>query len=121
MDKPIPMHNRVTLLTLCRGAAVEVFQRSWDAVLANVEDLNTPWRKAREIVLKVKITPSGEDRDEALTEITCVEKLAGVKPAATAVHIGRIQNELVAMESNLRQAEMFDATPAQAAAKSEAE
>jgi hypothetical protein len=108
MDKPIPMHNRVSLLTLARGSGVELFQRSLDRALEDMADLNKPWSKKRVITLVVEMTPNDEKRDEAVVDITCGEKFPGVKPATTTIHMGTIGGELVAMESTLRQANMFD-------------
>src|SRR5207244_5955141 len=92
----------VSLATLAGGAAVELFQKELDQVVRNIADVNTDPKAAREINLKVKITPSDE-RDVGDVIVTCASKLGPIKGVRTAFYFGRLRGRLVAVENNPRQ------------------
>lgn len=100
--------SKVSLSTLGKGAAVELFERELQNVLANIDDPNTDYKEKREIVLKVTIVPS-EARDFGTTSIKCTSKLAGVKPAMTAMLFQREGRKHIALEPKGKQGNLFDA------------
>lgn len=81
------MKEQVTLTTLGRGAAEELFQRELDRVIGNITDLNTPWKTKRTITLKVAFSPD-ENRETADVEVICTSKIPAAKGAKTTVFYG---------------------------------
>jgi hypothetical protein len=93
----------VTLLSLKGGAAVELFDRALEEVLRNIQDPNTEAEARRKIVLEFIFEP-GKDRDVGSVFIKPSTRLAGAKPEATIVYIGRrAGGKLMAVENNPRQ------------------
>ena len=93
----------VTLTTLSGGAANDYFDDAMKKVLANIEDINTPAKAVRSIILTLKIKPS-EDRLTAETEINVSTKLADVKPHSKSMFFSRDKNgDLRAFEENIKQ------------------
>lgn len=78
--------EKLSLLNLGGGAAIERFDDELQAVLDNISDPNTQESAAREVVLKVKITP--KERSYAKVEIDCRSKLAPAEKYDTNVYIG---------------------------------
>ena len=105
--------EHVSLENLGAGAATELFDLELQRVLENISDKNTKPTALREVTLKIKIKPS-EDRDYGEVEISCVAKLAPVKPFPTNIFIGRHLGRTVATEHNPKQAKLFE-TPANVA------
>jgi len=67
--------ERLSLLNLIDGGAVEMFDRAMTAVLENINDINTTL-KAREINMKVTVQPS-DDRTLVVVNVQCIPKLQG--------------------------------------------
>ena len=111
--------EHVSLENLGAGAATELFDLELQRVLENISDENTKPTAMREVTLKIKIKPS-EDRDYGEVEISCVAKLAPVKPFPTNIFIGRHLGRTVATEHNPKQAQLFE-TPANVTAMPERE
>lgn len=101
--------ERLSLINLSAGVAIEKFDDELQRVLDNITDPNTIEDAAREITLKVKITPNN-DREIGKVEIDCFPKLAKNKPYATQIVIGKDGRGLaVALEYNPQQARLkFD-------------
>lgn len=91
--------NEVSLVNLGNGAAVELFTEELGKVLQNIADPNTPWKETRVIDLRVKVTPSSEERSGAFVEISAGSKLAHNKPFATHVLVGIDGQEIKAYEN----------------------
>ena len=68
--------EKLSLVTLQGGAAVEMFDIALQKVLENIHDINTT-AEAREITLKVKIKPMDENRSIIVYGITCPTKTCG--------------------------------------------
>jgi len=95
----------VTLATLAEGAPEELFREALRAVLANVDDPNTDWKARRRIQLTFDVA-TDEERRSAKVTVACSTKLAGIRPVATFVHIGRRGGVLAAVEA-ARNEELF--------------
>jgi hypothetical protein len=107
MATEITMGMPLSFENLGAGAAEEKFEEGLRKVLANILDLNTNPKTAREIVLRVKIKPS-EDRGDAEVIIVCDVKLAQDKPFPTTIFIGRnAQGKPEAHEINANQMQLF--------------
>lgn len=100
----------VTLETLARGAVGELFNEVHRRVLENILDLNTEAETKREITIKVSYYPS-DDRESASIEIACTSKTAPVRNASSIVYIGRHRNEVVAIENDPKQQQLFEDAP----------
>lgn len=102
----------VSLENLGSGAAVELFDDAMQKVLANINDPNTKAQAVREITLKVKIKPVGDQRDVATVEMQAIPKLAPVQPASTSISIGKtIAGKVEAREWVSPQTDMFKEEP----------
>jgi hypothetical protein len=102
--KPTP--KLVEMSKLNDGVAEEFWREALLAVLANIEDPNTAWDAKRKINLTFTIQPTDEDRRSAYIAVECSTKLAGVKPAASVMFIGRHEGMPAAIEA-ARQSDMF--------------
>jgi hypothetical protein len=102
-------YEPINLSTLAGGAAVDLVDHELTKVLTNIADVNTSPKAAREITLKIKIKPS-DSREIANAEVSCVSKLAPVRPADTVLYLGKSPKDgkLVAVESNPRQMHLGD-------------
>ena len=80
--------KHIELADLLGGAVQEQFARSFEKVIENLQNPNTPFKNPREINIKLKFTQS-EQRDKAACDIIITEKLAPQAPLGTAFAIGR--------------------------------
>lgn len=67
--------NKVKLNEMVGGALNEKFQNSFERVLENLQDVNTPFADKREIVIKMTFVQN-EARDDVGVDIKVTEKLA---------------------------------------------
>ena len=70
---------------LNNGAINDLFVPELKKVLDNIADENTNWKPVREIVIKVKIRPLNEKRNNASSIIEVYSKLAPQKPHESLV------------------------------------
>lgn len=80
--------KKVELKELASGALQEQFGKSFEKVIENLQNPNTPYKNAREIVIKMKFTQN-EQRDDVKCGISVTEKLAAQAPTETAFAIGK--------------------------------
>ena len=97
----------VSLTNLGEGAAIELFNEELQKVLDNIVDPNTKPKQAREVVLRVKITPD-EERDIGDIEITCISKPAPAKGFTTKCILGRTGKHGEARELQSAQTSFLD-------------
>lgn len=74
------------LSTLAGGALDEQFGNSVKKVLHNLRDVNTPYKKSREINIKLKFTQN-EQRDNVQIDVLVSEKLAAANPIETQMYV----------------------------------
>lgn len=95
------------------GALAEDFDGELLTVIGNILDVNTDPKKAREINIKLKITPRPEDRELCTLEVTCSSKLASKKSLISHLSIGYDEHGALAAEETVpRQGKLFDDKPA---------
>ena len=99
--------DTVTLDSIGGGALRELFDAELSRVLANIADPNTDQNTKRVISIQVQFKPN-RDRDAADVELKCASKLAGIASVSSVLYMGRHQGKLVAVESDPRQAKLFD-------------
>jgi hypothetical protein len=88
--------DKVSLLGLARGGAIERFDEELQRVLDNIIDPNSSEGR-REITLKVRIEPS-PDGATAKVDVTCSSKLQPVHGCSTMFYIGKEKGKGVAFE-----------------------
>lgn len=79
--------KKVELKELVGGALQEQFAKSFEKVVENLQNPNTPYKNSREINIKLKFTQN-EKRDDVKCGILVSEKLAPQAPMETAFSIG---------------------------------
>lgn len=98
--------SEATLESLAGGAAAEMWDHDFSAVLENIQDPNTPATAKRTIILEVVIAPH-EDREGAEVRVSTKVKLAPMTAHRNMIHIGRSNGRLVAVGFDPRQGDVF--------------
>lgn len=94
--------ERVSLQSLCDGAAIERFDIALAEVVENVLDINTDPKVTREITLKLKFKPN-EDRTYAHVEMAVSSKVAPLAPVQTIMTINPNASSLHEMKQPKQQ------------------
>lgn len=79
--------KKVELKELVGGALQEQFAKSFEKIVENLQNPNTPYKNSREINIKLKFTQN-EKRDDVKCNVLVSEKLAPQAPMETAFSIG---------------------------------
>lgn len=79
---------KADLKEICGGAIQEKFQHSFERVMENLQDVNTPYKDKREIVIKLTFAQN-EQRDNVLADIKVTEKLASQGALSTQFAVGK--------------------------------
>lgn len=79
--------KKVELKELVGGALQEQFAKSFEKVVENLQNPNTPYKNSREINIKLKFTQN-EKRDDVKCNVLVSEKLTPQAPMETAFSIG---------------------------------
>lgn len=79
--------ERIELKELVGDALQEQFAKSFEKVIENLQNPNTPYKNSREITIKLKFTQN-EKRDDVKCGILVAEKLAPQSPMETGFAIG---------------------------------
>lgn len=80
-----------TLLDMVQGAVKEIINDNVADILINIKDPNTDL-KARELIVKVKLTPQDEARKIVNVTYDTNKKTRPIKPIATAIAISHSEN-----------------------------
>lgn len=95
----------VSLATLGRGAAVELFDDELQRMLANILDPNTSPDTVRSVTLTVKVKPD-ESREHGRVILEVKSKLASPKGVGTVLFFGKENGRAIALERNPRQPDL---------------
>lgn len=79
--------EKIELRELVGGALQEQFAKSFEKIVENLQNPNTPYKNSREITIKLKFTQN-EKRDDVKCGILVTEKLAPQSPMETSFAIG---------------------------------
>lgn len=79
--------EKIELKELVGGALQEQFAKSFEKVIENLQNPNTPYKNTREITIKLKFQQN-ERRDDVKVGIAVAEKLAAQSPMETGFSIG---------------------------------
>lgn len=80
--------NTIELQGILGGALQEKFNKSFERIIDNLQDVNTSSRDKRKITISLEFTQN-ELRDDVAVKINVVEKLAPQTPMKTAFSIGK--------------------------------
>lgn len=80
--------EKIELKELVGGALQEQFAKSFEKVVENLLNPNTPYKNTREIAIKLKFRQN-EHRDDVKVDISVAEKLAPQAPMLTSFAIGK--------------------------------
>lgn len=80
--------NKIELKEMIGGGLQEQFGKSFERVVENLLNPNTPYKNSREINIKLKFTQN-EARDDVKCAVQVSEKLAPQAPMETAFAIGK--------------------------------
>lgn len=80
--------NTVELQGILGGALQEKFNKSFERVIDNLQDVNTSFKVKRKITISLDFVQN-ENRDDVKVDVNVVEKLAPQAPMATAFSIGK--------------------------------
>lgn len=80
--------NTIELQSILGGALQEKFNKSFERIIDNLQDVNTSSRDKRKITISLEFTQN-ELRDDVAVKINVVEKLAPQAPIKTALSIGK--------------------------------
>lgn len=80
--------EKIELKELVGGALQEQFAKSFEKVVENLLNPNTPYKNTREIAIKLKFKQN-EHRDDVKVDISVAEKLAPQAPMLTSFAIGK--------------------------------
>lgn len=101
-DRPLD----VTLDTLARGAAGELFDLEFRRILASINDPNTLATAKRVITITLTITPD-ETRTQARAVVDISSKIPQMHPHAMPIFIGERAGSPVAVMFDPRQGTLF--------------
>lgn len=100
--------KNVTAETLGMGAAIERLNDGFNQVLNNIADINSHAEAVREIKLTIKIKPT-KDRTSCEYQVHLNTKIAGPKPLAGILFVGKQKGKMAAFENDPDQIGMFTA------------
>jgi len=102
--------SKISLGSIGNGIAGELFDREMKAILENIRDVTTPWKKARRLTIEFTIYPQ-ESRESAEVEIECKKKIPTVEPRLSTLFIDEDDDgEFIAVQEDPRQP-MLDLKP----------
>lgn len=102
VNVPITLDDTVQLGTLAMGEINEKFPAALKDAVENILSFDYPGKKAREITIKVTLTPS-DDRTRAEVEVGVSTKLPGRTPATTKLYFSPMGSEVLISEDNPQQ------------------
>lgn len=80
--------SKVDLKEMIGGSVQEKFQHSFDRVMENMQDVNTPYKEKREINIKMTFVQN-ESRDNVMASVKVSEKLASQGEVMTQFAVGK--------------------------------
>ena len=80
--------SKIDLREMLGGGLQEKFQNSFNRVMENLQDVNTPYKDKREIVIKMTFAQN-ETRDNVIASVKVTEKLASQGELITQFAMGK--------------------------------
>lgn len=82
------MENIISLNDFCGGSLLEKANTALKVVLENMQDPNTPWKKSRELNIKLTFSQN-ESRDDMAVDVSVTSKIAPVTAIQTRMAVGK--------------------------------
>lgn len=82
------MENIISLNDFCGGSLLEKANTALKVVLENMQDPNTPWKKSRELNIKLTFSQN-ESRDDMAVDVSVTSKIAPVTAIQTRLAVGK--------------------------------
>ena len=82
------MENIISLNDFCGGSLLEKANTALKVVLENMQDPNTPWKKSRELNIKLTFSQN-ESRDDMAVDVSVTSKIAPVTANQTRMAVGK--------------------------------
>lgn len=98
--------TELSLETLGRGGAMELFNRELGRVLENISDVNTDPKATRSVSIELTIKP-GEDRESGAVKVVVKAKFAPPRPLASVMYIGEKDGKAVAVTYDPKQTDLL--------------
>jgi hypothetical protein len=102
----MPDMTKVTLDTVAKGGAPELFEHALEEVLANIQDQNTDAKAKRSITMTFTFAPM-EDREMVATALQVKTKLAPVAAVVSRIYVSPFDGVLEATTEDPRQLDAF--------------
>lgn len=99
--------DKLSLININQGAAVNIFERCLDQIMANIKDPNTDAEAIRTVTLKIKFKPNA-DRTGVDAIIVPKVDLAGIKAHKGSAFIISEGGKAMAYPKDPRQEMLFD-------------
>jgi len=96
------LDEKMSLVNIKGGAAVEMFDIALQKIIENIHDINTS-TGAREINLKVKLQPLPDNRSIIMYSIACPTKTCGQDPIKGTADLQVEEGKLVAFDNTPKQ------------------
>lgn len=80
--------SKIDLREMVGGALQDKFQHSFERVMENLQDRNTPFKDKREIIIKMTFVQN-EQRDNVVASLKVAEKLASQGELTTQFAMGK--------------------------------
>lgn len=80
--------SKIDLREMVGGALQDKFQHSFERVMENLQDRNTPFKDKREIIIKMTFAQN-EQRDNVVASVKVTEKLASQGELTTQFAMGK--------------------------------
>lgn len=101
------MEEKMTLMTIADGAAIEKFDAEFERVMANITDPNTSAQKTRKIRLEFEFRP-GSSREFVSVKIKSASVLVPETPFESDILLQKENGKVFAVSPNSRQRQIFD-------------
>ena len=95
-------NEKMSLVNIKDGAAIELFDNALEKVIENIHDINTTV-DAREITLKITVKPLDENRNVIVYGVKCSSKLSGQEALKGVADITIEKGRLIAVCRKERQ------------------
>lgn len=99
-------YEKITLGTVCKGAAEQLFEEEFRKVMVNIKDPSTSHKKPRTITLTLRFDAM-EDRSNAVASCSIKSSLAPTQPVVSPIVLTGEGMAVQGFEQNLDQPELY--------------
>src|SRR6266436_156012 len=99
--------EELNIINICNGAVPDLFERELKEVYKNIQDVNTPYEKARKIIFEFTFEPF-DDRSGAMVHFSCKSRSVPVEEKSGRSFIQRRGGNVLAFPHDPQQARLFN-------------